>query len=107
MHRFNLAFAAAVVAGSLTVGIAFADNSTPSSNSPSASGQVPATSSGQPATQDAQPDPNEQICKREKITGSFVGVKVCQTRAEWDEEEREDRQESGKLPRNSKTQNGN
>lgn len=31
-------------------------------------------------------DPNERICKREKVVGSLTGgKKTCHTRAEWEE----------------------
>tara|TARA_Y100001933_G_scaffold46841_1_gene44681 strand:- start:3159 stop:3449 length:291 start_codon:yes stop_codon:yes gene_type:complete len=30
-------------------------------------------------------DPNEVVCRRERVTGSHMRQKICHTRAEWDE----------------------
>ena len=57
---------------------------------------VPATASGAPPAQtgsQAANDPNEKICESIPVIGSRLARKrVCATRAEWDEQKRQDRQ---------------
>jgi hypothetical protein len=43
-------------------------------------------------TSTPQPDPNEVICRTQRITGSRVGMsRRCATRAQWLEDERQQR----------------
>ena len=54
-------------------------------NASSTSETAQPASSEQPAAE--QSDKQEKkICKREPMTGSLIGAKVCRTQKEWDEQ---------------------
>lgn len=58
---------------------------------PGTSGPASGAAQPTPTTADGKPDPNEVICKRLEMTGTRVSrQKVCMTRADWDEETRQD-----------------
>ena len=60
----------------------------PSSSSPNGAGA-------------AAPDPNAMICRNQRETGSMLNrTRVCKTRAEWDAERRDNRQQ---IDRNQAT----
>lgn len=43
-------------------------------------------------------DPNEVICEKQKVTGSRLSVKrVCKTRAQWMDQQLQERQEVEKV----------
>ena len=100
MKRFHLAMSFALL--SVSGGAAIADNApvTPPATT------VPATTDTTTQTPPAAstPDPNETICKREKMTGSLIGDKVCMTRKEWDEQAADAKKETEHMQSGSKQQ---
>lgn len=76
LKAYRLSLALAIAAGLATP--ALAGESAPASSAPAASG----------------PNPNEIICEKQQQTGSrLVARKVCKTRAQWADQQLQDRQE--------------
>ena len=60
-------------------------------------GLIPAFASAETVSNSAAPDPNETICRSVADTGSRVGhVRVCMTRAEWEQQGRNRRGNSNR-----------
>ena len=50
------------------------------------------------ATATRKADPNDKICQKIEVTGSRLGYKrVCMTRAEWADQQLQDRQATEKI----------
>jgi hypothetical protein len=75
MRTSHVLLAAAAL--SLSAGLALADPTAP----PAA--QEPPTDVSEAVVEAPQPDPDPEICRREKPTGSSIGVKVCRKKSEW------------------------
>lgn len=58
-----------------------------------AAAAAPATKAAQP-TETARLDPNETICRRQITTGSRFAETRCQTRYQWEQEQREARKQT-------------
>jgi hypothetical protein len=53
------------------------------------------------------PDPNQMICRNQRETGSMLArTRVCKTRAEWEAERRDNRQQIDRNQAN-RTTHGN
>ncbi len=69
-----------------------------------AGAQNSAPASGNGAGGHAAPDPNQQICRSQRETGSMLArTRVCKTRAEWDAERRDNRQALDRSQTNRST----
>lgn len=61
--------------------------------------QASGSSSSQPAAEKPAPgSPNEVVCQKLEVTGTRLGVKrICKTRAQWADQQLQDRQEIEKV----------
>ncbi len=54
------------------------------------------------------PDPNQQICRNQRETGSMLNrTRICKTRAQWEQDRRETRQNIDRSQTTRINQGGN
>jgi hypothetical protein len=75
----SLVFAAALMAGA-----------------PAAGEPAQAATSTAPAKAE-KPKPTDVVCKKEPVLGSRMKSRICMTQAEWDERQRQDREDLNKT----------
>ena len=65
-----------------------------------AAGPAAGESTAQPAAKAEKPKKDDMVCKREKVIGSRLPVRVCMTQADWDQRAADDKANLDAAQRN-------